>query len=1142
MKAVKLFIAALFLVVKMFGQSSDNLGFEFGNFDNWTGYRGFCCGGGLTNIGIANGWHTLMTQQGYDSNSNNTISYIAPGGGNYSVRLGNANAGAESERLKTTFMVTAANANLTYMYAVLLQDPPGHSVTEKPKFEIRILDYNGNQIPGDCGHYEVIAGLNTAGWKTKGEISYKNWSSVAVDLRSYIGSQITLEFTTQDCGQDGHFGYAYIDVVMSSFNIVVTNFCQKTDKISLIAPPGFVQYRWLPGGETGQTLVINNPVSGDTFMVELTNESGCITILKHILIVYPYPVVSVCKDTTICAGRCIGLNAYASGSGIIYDWTSNGYGFNSNQQSPLVCPKYTTIYSVKAKNPNGCYDAGSIAQVKVTVRNHLVFDLHFHGKACPNDSIILTSPIITQHYKWYSVPSSTTSTNRSFHFATPTSAVYYLEISDSLCSYQDTIAINIPKDYVDINFCEHDSVIHLSSPYTAMSYLWSKTGDTKSWTSINNAQNNEIIYLYMTGTSGCFSTYKYYLKKNYDPYAIAPPDASICAGTELMLTGNGAGSDGEYMWQSIPPFYTIRGKNIYISPYSSIQMVLNTTTKAGCKAHLSDTVKVNVKTDALFSLPSAITACFGEYITLSPHVRNGLFKWTSTPAGYMSLDSVIKVKPLKNITYTLFHSANGCSYINSTAIDFFRRPDIKIVDYCMNDTQVVLTADNQYTSFDWVLTKDTTQTVIVKPPFKSKYFPMHYTIAGGCSDTVFYYMNRIRNPIIHAPNDTVICIGTPVEVNLTGIRSGFHYYWTSDSGVFISDKKTPVFYPDKTTWYKVKVTNEIGCFGKESIDSLKVSLDTAVLTELGNDTFICKGQTVKIKPLKGSGFYMWSSYPSGFSSTARTISVKPNITTRYYLQMKDYKCTGNVADLIVHLWDLPQVDAGSDRKICTDGKAFLSVNKFPGASFKWTAYKSTFIDTNSYVFVKPEKTTIYFIKITDENNCVNYDTVWVRVYSYPKVDLGDTLYICDKMPFYLNVYSPGCQYDWNTGETVPSINIKESGNYSVSVNNNGCVTKDDVEIIYRLRNDTLNIPNIFTPNNDGVNDQYKVTVNNYDFFELTIYNRWGEELFKTYDPDKTWTGLAGNKPVSSGVYFYTLRIQMNCENLKTYAGSLTVIK
>jgi len=74
------------------------------------------------------------------------------------------------------------------------------------------------------------------------------------------------------------------------------------------------------------------------------------------------------------------------------------------------------------------------------------------------------------------------------------------------------------------------------------------------------------------------------------------------------------------------------------------------------------------------------------------------------------------------------------------------------------------------------------------------------------------------------------------------------------------------------------------------------------------------------------------------------------------------------------------------------------------------------------------------------------------------------------------------------------------------------------------------LPNVFTPNGDGVNDIFKPYP--YKFVEkinMTIYNRWGNEVFKTEDPDINWDGkdLQTGKPVSDGVYYYVCDVYEN---------------
>lgn len=85
------------------------------------------------------------------------------------------------------------------------------------------------------------------------------------------------------------------------------------------------------------------------------------------------------------------------------------------------------------------------------------------------------------------------------------------------------------------------------------------------------------------------------------------------------------------------------------------------------------------------------------------------------------------------------------------------------------------------------------------------------------------------------------------------------------------------------------------------------------------------------------------------------------------------------------------------------------------------------------------------------------------------------------------------------------------------------------------------IPNVFTPNNDGINDHF-IIPNNYNSTALTIFNRWGDIVYEWKVGEKKWNGTNQNDlPVSDGVYFYLLEI-LDCSNTQKIQGSLTLLK
>ena len=89
----------------------------------------------------------------------------------------------------------------------------------------------------------------------------------------------------------------------------------------------------------------------------------------------------------------------------------------------------------------------------------------------------------------------------------------------------------------------------------------------------------------------------------------------------------------------------------------------------------------------------------------------------------------------------------------------------------------------------------------------------------------------------------------------------------------------------------------------------------------------------------------------------------------------------------------------------------------------------------------------------------------------------------------------------------------------------------------------LHIPNAFTPNGDDVNQNFKPVINNYLMkYNFEIYNRWGELLFTTEDPNAAWDGTFNGKPVQEGVYVYILYATDLLGNFHKEKGDVTLLR
>jgi hypothetical protein len=279
--------------------SCTNMNFNNGNFTGWYGTTGLSLIGPTgaitpnytaTFYGITNGRQTIMT------NGNDPCGgfpRVDPLGGPFSVRLGNNNVDSEAEQLMQTFVVSASNSSFTYRYAVVLEDP-GHNSNEQPFFRALLRDQNGNVIP--CSDFVVSAGSNLPGFFNSPNctgVVYKPWSSVNVDLTDYIGQQVTVEFTTGDCSQGAHYGYAYIDAgcAPSVLELMPDTICEG-QTITLQAPSGYQSYLWSPGGQTTPSITVT-PNDDTVYQLNLVAFNGCVNSVQVPITVIPYPVVSV---------------------------------------------------------------------------------------------------------------------------------------------------------------------------------------------------------------------------------------------------------------------------------------------------------------------------------------------------------------------------------------------------------------------------------------------------------------------------------------------------------------------------------------------------------------------------------------------------------------------------------------------------------------------------------------------------------------------------------------------------------------------------------------------------------------------------------------------------------------------------------
>ncbi|MEO8760809.1 MAG: PKD domain-containing protein [Bacteroidia bacterium] len=283
-----------------------NIGFENNTTSGWTLTSGdinsttlpcnTCASnaGGIAAVTTA-GTSGATWAAGVDNCSGQPV--VAPGTGNtHSLLLNDASAGGKMQEIKQTFLVSTSNNIFTYQYLAVLEDG-GHAATDQPYFFSQVTDASNNPIP--CTKVLQSASSAITGWTASSACSgtnYKGWVTVTLDLTSYIGQNVTIDFLVSDCNQGGHYGYCYIDATCDQEATTNTvTICPGSTQ--LCGQSGYTTYAWT-GPVTGNTMCLNTSTPG---AYTLTCTGQCPAPIRYYNVtVSPTPTVNFSSVITPC--------------------------------------------------------------------------------------------------------------------------------------------------------------------------------------------------------------------------------------------------------------------------------------------------------------------------------------------------------------------------------------------------------------------------------------------------------------------------------------------------------------------------------------------------------------------------------------------------------------------------------------------------------------------------------------------------------------------------------------------------------------------------------------------------------------------------------------------------------------------------
>ncbi len=339
-----------------------------------------------------------------------------------------------------------------------------------------------------------------------------------------------------------------------------------------------------------------------------------------------------------------------------------------------------------------------------------------------------------------------------------------------------------------------------------------------------------------------------------------------------------------------------------------------------------------------------------------------------------------------------------------------------------------------------------------------------------------------------------------------------------------SNNSSSLFHPahlyDNVGEYIVKMTSWKDGNAVENIKGIEIEYGFEF--NLGADTVICGQDSYLLQIKDKNRNYQW------FDGTAASEYLFTQDGTYTAEAISVYTNCKNSDTISIKFSPLPQVDLGKDSFFCSNDNFKLTpITDCDTCTYLWSnGETSKNINLNS--------TNTYWLRLTNAYGCLNSDTVYYSMHHPPLFSLGNDTVLCEDDYLSLELDFQDAEYRWQDGSTGAIFEVSRAGVYSVEALNVCGIHRDSILIEYKYCGPVV-IPNIITPNQDGVNDYFLIKGIEELPWELTIYSRWGTQVY--YSPDYRNDWQAAN--LTDGVYFYIL----SCREAKNeYKGFVHVVR
>ena len=1046
--------------------------------------------------GFGNGQYAQMTG-GNDGNFS-AIPRIPPGSSS-ALRLGNTSPNNDRATIWQTFRVSQNNYIFVYKWAAVLDNNGNHPASTSPYFKVRMYTNYGTSNQQEITCATVNANSQTAnqwGFSSSSGYRYKNWTTMFVPLNQYIGQDVTIWFETSDCMVDAgtHEGYAYIwaSCISPNFNMSQPAICNGSS-ITITAPPGASNYSWssspagaIQGSTSGQTITATQ--GNATYFVTMTTNTQP-----------PYTPCSVTLDTTIaiqanvtpvftqippiCMGSSLSNLPSTSNNGIVGNW------------SPAINNSQTTNYTF-IPNSNQC---ANNTQMTIEV-NPLVSPLFDPVSAiCAGESINLPN----------------TSTNNLSGSWSPqinnTATTTYLFTPDAgQCASNTSLSVvvnQLPIAQISGNntICFGESTTLTAS--NANSYYWTYQNGNYSGQSITVSPTSSTNYsLNITDQNGCTGSTSYNVTVNPIPQLEPINNQTLCAGqTTSDINFNSSVPNSIINWTNSDISIGLSNSgsgnilNFNASNTGNIPLISTITATPIANGCIGAPQNFSITVNPIPYLNDSQNQllCSGnltDEIIFYPSVASATVNWTNSQtsiglatSGSGNIGSFLALNsgnsPLVSIisaTPSVFGCIGSAKMFSISVNPIPQLNAVPSQTVCAGQqiNQINYTSSVSGTMVEW----SNTQVEIGLAQNGNGNINSFNTVNNGNTTLI--------SNISASPNANG-CIGNPVNFSIS---------------------VNPI--PQLSA-----ITNQATCSGQQLSEiNFISSVNNTIVNWTNNQTGI---------GLNANGTGNISSF-TGFNNGSTSLTA--NIIATPIAN----GCPGNPQNFLITVHPNPTgINASSTFENCGLNNATLIIN---GAIGGTAPYQYTFNNGS------PSSTTLnfnnlsagtYTLNVTDANGCSFTKTVSIVNLPGPSADFtasqqngSDSLNVVFTNESSLG---PNITYYWNFGngnlDTTTNLNFSPNqtfygtNTYTVTlVASNGIDGCNDTTslLIYIDITPFIEVPNVFTPNNDGVNEYFTVNYKGYKDLNMIIFNRWGNKMFETTNLNVGWDGAGA----SEGTYYY----------------------